>query len=263
VLSVAGSDPSGGAGIQADLKSFAAWRCDGMAVVTALTVQDTTGVRGIHAVPPAFVGSCIDALIEDCPPAATKTGMLLDAAIVEVVAERLAGGRCGPLVVDPVMVATSGDSLVRDDAVRAIVSRLLPLAALVTPNVPEAEVLAGRSVAGEDDAWDAAERIAALGPRAVLVKGGHLEGRTVADFLRMPDGKRLRFVRPRVPVARAHGTGCTLSAAIAAALARGLGLAEAAERAGDWVHAALSAARPVGRGAVPLDHLVPVPGISG
>jgi hydroxymethylpyrimidine/phosphomethylpyrimidine kinase len=186
--------------------------------------------------------------------------MLFDPAVIEAVAGRLADGRGGPVVVDPVMVATSGDRLLREDAVSALVARLLPLAEFVTPNLDEAAILAGREIRTEEDAWDAAERIARLGPRAVLVKGGHLDG-PARDFLRLPDGRRVRFERPRLPVARPHGTGCTLSAALASGLARGLDLERAVRLAGDWVHAALSAATPVGRGGVPLDHTVPVAGI--
>lgn len=258
---MAGSDPSGGAGIQADLKTFAAWRCYGMAVVTALTAQNTVGVRAVHAAPAAFVAECLDAVLEDCPPAATKTGMLFDPDVIRIVASRLAAGRAGPVVVDPVMVATSGDRLIRDEALAALVASLLPIAALVTPNLHEAEILAGRTIRDEAEAWDAADRIAALGPGAVLVKGGHLAGAAVFDLLRLPGGRRVRFERARLPVDRPHGTGCTLSAAITAGVCRGMDLETAVRCAGDWVHAALASARPVGAGGVPLDHLVPVAGI--
>ena len=261
VLTIAGSDPSGGAGIQADLKTFVAWRTYGEAVVTALTAQNTVGVAGVHAVPAAFVGLCLDAVLSDCPPQAAKTGMLFDAEVIRAVAERLRRVPHIPLVVDPVMVATSGDSLLRDEARSALVHELIPLAAVTTPNLHEAEILSGRRIASIDDAWDAAERIARLGPGAVLVKGGHLDGPTVTDLLRLSDGRRIVVERPRLAVHRAHGTGCTLSAAIAAALARGFALPDAVRRAGDWVHSALGAARPIGQGGTPLDHCVPVEGL--
>ncbi|MCE9636538.1 MAG: bifunctional hydroxymethylpyrimidine kinase/phosphomethylpyrimidine kinase [Planctomycetes bacterium] len=261
VLTIAGSDPSGGAGIQADLKTFAAWRTYGQAVITVLTAQDTQCVRSVHPAPMSFVGECLDMVLTDCPPIAVKTGMLFDAGLVHEVASRLAALYRGSLVVDPVMVATSGDRLVRGEAVAALVARLLPLATLVTPNVHEAEVLSGVPIDSVESAWGAASRIAALGPRAVLLKGGHLPGPIVSDLLLFSDGQRLRFDRPRLPVVRPHGTGCTLSAAITAALAHGFELSEAVRRAGDWVHSALAGATPVGRGGTPLDHCVPVEGL--
>ena len=261
VLTVAGSDPGGGAGVQADLKTFAAWRCYGMAVVTALTAQNTVGVRAVHAVPAEFVATCLDAVLEDCAPAATKTGMLFDPGVIEVVAGRLRAGRAGPVVVDPVMVATSGDRLLRDDALDAMRTLLLPIAAVVTPNVPEAEILAGFAVHDEATAWLAAEAIGRAGAGAVLVKGGHMrDGPVVRDYL-LAAGRRIVLEHPRLPIARPHGTGCTLSAAIAAGLARGLGVEDAVRRASDWLHAALAAASPIGAGGVPLDHCVPVEGV--
>lgn len=262
VLTIAGSDPSGGAGVQADLKTFAAWRTFGQAVITVLTAQSTAAVHGVHAAPAEFVGQCLDAVLADCPPRAVKTGMLFDASIIRIVAARLGAFRCAGVVVDPVMVAGSGDSLLRDDAVSAMVTRMLPLARLVTPNLREAEILAGRPIADIDGAWAAAARILDLGPGAVLLKGGHREGPLVSDLLLHADGRRERFDRPRIAVARTHGTGCTLSAAIAAGLAHGMELGEAVQRAGDWVHAALAAASPIGRGGVPLDHCVRVEGLA-
>jgi len=185
--------------------------------------------------------------------------MLFDADIVDAVASLLATRRAGPVVVDPVMIATSGDSLLRPDAVAALRERLLPLAVVVTPNVPEAEVLSGRSIRGPSDAEEAARTILRQGPRAVLVKGGHLGGPTVVDLLVPREGPAVRWERPRLAGGPYHGTGCTFSAALAAALARGAGLVEAARLAGDYVHAAIAAAAPTGRGAVPLDHLVAGP----
>lgn len=261
VLTVAGSDPSGGAGVQADMKTFAAFGCFGMAVISALTAQDTTGVRGVHAPPAAFVGSCLDALLDDCPPAAVKTGMLFDGDVIDRVAVALRSGAAGPLVVDPVMVATSGDALLRPDAERAIRERLLPIAALVTPNAHEAARLTGIDVISEGDAIRAGEALLELGAAAALVKGGHVPGDVVTDVLVCRDGPRVTaFRRPRILGVSSHGCGCTLSAAVAAGLARGDGLRAAVSRAGDFVHAAIAASRPTGRGATPLDHLVLPPG---
>jgi hydroxymethylpyrimidine/phosphomethylpyrimidine kinase len=256
-LTIAGSDPSGGAGVQADLKSFAAFGCHGMAVVAVLTAQDTTAVRGVHVPPPGFTMASLDAVLGDCPPAATKTGMLFDAAVIEGVAERLAGGRGGPVVVDPVMLSTSRDALLRPDAVERLVRDLLPIAACVTPNIPEAEALTGRRIANERDAWDAAAALLDRGPAAVLVKGGHLGGAESIDLLLERGGARTRWARPRLAGVNPHGAGCTLSAAIAAGLAHGRPPHAAVAAAGDWVRSALAAAQPQGRGAVPLDHCVP------
>jgi hydroxymethylpyrimidine/phosphomethylpyrimidine kinase len=219
-LTVAGSDPSGGAGLQADLRTFAAFDVHGVSVVTALTVQTARGVRSATGVSPALVAAQLDAVGE---VAAVKTGMLLEPAIVEVVAERLRG--VARLVVDPVMVATSGAVLLVPAAVDVLRARLLPLATLVTPNLHEAEVLTGRPVVTLADMRDAARALVGLGARAALVTGGHLPGEA-RDVLH--DGTTLHeLAAPRVPVERAHGTGCVLSAAITAGLAHGRDLATA------------------------------------
>jgi hydroxymethylpyrimidine/phosphomethylpyrimidine kinase len=256
VLTIAGSDPSGGAGLQADLKTFAAFGVYGASVVTALTAQDTTGVRAVAGVPADFVAAQLDAVLDDLPVAAAKTGMLFAAHVIGTVAAHLAARPVAALVVDPVMVATSGDRLLAGDAVDALRDRLLPLARVVTPNLAEAAVLVGRRVETLDDMHAAARALVGLGARAALVKGGHLRGDAV-DVL--CDGAAVTELRaPRVPIAATHGSGCTLSAAIAAGLARGLPLADAVARAKRWVSAALARATPVGRGAVPLDHGTPL-----
>jgi hydroxymethylpyrimidine/phosphomethylpyrimidine kinase len=219
-LTVAGSDPSGGAGIQADLKTFSALGVYGTAVLTALTAQNTRGVTGVHAVPAAFVGEQLRTLLDDVPVHATKLGMLGTADVVREVAAVLRERSCGPVVCDPVMVATSGDRLIDDDAVNALRTELLPLTDLITPNVPEAAALLdGAPATTADELPDQAAALLALGPRAVLLKGGHLGGEESVDVLATADGVWLTS-RPRVPTTATHGTGCTLSSALAALAAR-------------------------------------------
>jgi hydroxymethylpyrimidine/phosphomethylpyrimidine kinase len=254
VLSIAGSDPSGGAGIQADLKTFEARGVYGAAVVTSLTAQNTTGVRARHDVPPAFLAAQLDAVLDDLTIAAAKTGLLPDAASVDVVVARFAHDGAPPLVVDPVLVATSGDALTAPSALAAIRDRLLPIARIVTPNLAEAEALTGRRAADVAGMRDAAAALLALGARAVLVKGGHLADRA-CDVLATADGI-VELDAPRVAVGPVHGTGCTLSAAIAAELALGRALPDAVRAAKDWVARALGSALAVGRGSRVLDHRV-------
>jgi hydroxymethylpyrimidine/phosphomethylpyrimidine kinase len=255
VLTIAGSDPSGGAGIQADLKTFHAFGCYGEAVLTALTVQNTRGVSGVHAVPVPFVVRQIEAVLEDIPPDAVKTGMLATRKLVEAVARAWREGGVAGLVVDPVMVSTSGDRLLDDDAVRAVRARLLPLAAVVTPNLPEAEVLTGIRVRGEEEAVEAGRRLLAMGARAALVKGGHGRGPRVVDVLVEGDG--VSFLRRRRLRTRStHGTGCTLSAAVAAGLAQGRPLGIAVRDAVLFVHDAIATAPGLGGGHGPVNHLV-------
>jgi hydroxymethylpyrimidine/phosphomethylpyrimidine kinase len=252
ILTIAGSDSGGGAGIQADLKTILARGGYGMSAITALTAQYTVGVRDVLSVPPQFVAAQIDAVVEDIGADAAKTGMLADRGIVECVAERVRHHGIRPLVVDPVMVAKSGDRLLSPDAVEAVRRGLLPLATVLTPNLPEAEALTGRSVGNAEEARDAARRIHEMGPEWVLVKGGHLPGEAV-DLLF--DGRRfIEIVRPRVDTKNTHGTGCTYSAAIAVELGKGLEVPEAVERARDALQAALRGALPLGSGAGPLDH---------
>lgn len=257
-LTVAGSDSSGGAGIQADLKTFSALGVYGASVLTALTAQNTRGVQGVHPVPPDFVVAQMVSVLGDLDVRAVKTGMLATAAIVRAVATKLADHPNVPVVVDPVMVATSGDLLLEPDAVAAIRGDLLPRAALVTPNIPEAAQLSGMPPATDIAAMVRQGCIILdMGPAAVLVKGGHGDGEEAVDVLvRGEDGTRL-FRGPRVDTPHTHGTGCTLSSAIAAFLARGLPLEEAIARAKSYVRLALEAGRAlgVGQGHGPVDHL--------
>ena len=224
-LTIAGSDSGGGAGIQADLKTFSAFRVFGTSVVTALTAQNSVGVHGVHEVPPAFVRAQIDAVLDDFGADAVKIGMLSSAPIIDAVADGLAAHRHGPVVLDPVMIATSGDPLLRPEARAALIARLLPVAVVVTPNLHEAAALAGMPVTTEKEMEEAARRIHALGARTVLVKGGHLKD-SATDILW--DGVTFtRFPGARVESTATHGTGCTLSSAIAAGLALGRELTDA------------------------------------
>ena len=257
LLTIAGSDSGGGAGIQADLKTFAAHGAYGMSVVAALTAQNTREVRAVLEVPPEMVAAQIDAVLEDIGADAVKIGMLGSAEVIRAVAERLRAHLSGtgvPIVLDPVMVAKSGDRLLREDAVEALATDLLPLATLVTPNVPELETLTGLPAGGEEERLRAAEALAAKGP-AVLAKGGHASGEEVVDLL-LADGRLHRFTHPRLHTTSTHGTGCTLSSAIAARLGAGEDLARAVEGAIRYLHGAMAAAYPVGKGNGhgPVDH---------
>jgi hydroxymethylpyrimidine/phosphomethylpyrimidine kinase len=253
-LTIAGSDPSGGAGIQADLKTFLAFRVYGAAVITSLTVQDTVGVRDRSDAAPALVLAQLDAVQDDLPIGAAKTGLLGTRALVDALVDRLRARPLPNLVVDPVLIATSGDALTAGDTVTALRDRLLPLASLVTPNLAEAAALTGRRVQCLEDMRDAARALADRGVRAVLVKGGHL---TEAPCDVLLTGGTLHVLEgTRVGVASTHGTGCTLSAAITAGLARGDDLPAAVRRAKRYVERALAAAPPLGRGSRPLDHRV-------
>ncbi|CAO4168992.1 bifunctional hydroxymethylpyrimidine kinase/phosphomethylpyrimidine kinase [Methylorubrum aminovorans] len=257
-LTIAGSDSSGGAGIQADLKTFAALRVYGASVVTALTAQNTTGVQAIHDVPADFVAAQIDSVFADLAVGAVKIGMLSRPETIRAVAEGLRRHAAGiPVVLDPVMVATSGDRLISQEAVETLRSALMPLATVVTPNLPEAATLLDEAEAGhENEAVGQARRLLGRGARAVLIKGGHGEGRESVDHLIAADETLRRFAAPRIETRNSHGTGCTLSAAVAAGLARGQGLAEAVAGAKTYVTAAIRAADsvPVGHGHGPLHH---------
>ncbi|HZP56896.1 MAG TPA: bifunctional hydroxymethylpyrimidine kinase/phosphomethylpyrimidine kinase [Dehalococcoidia bacterium] len=253
-LTIAGSDSGGGAGIQADLKTFAALGVYGASAVTAVTAQDTTGVRAWQAVDPALVGQQIDAVLEDIGAGAAKTGMLASAAIVRAVADRLRAHGVSALVVDPVMVATSGDPLLDEDARAVLVRELLPLAAVATPNRAEAEVLAGRRIESWEDARAAARTIVELGARAVVITGGDFDDAESSTDLWF-DGHAFReFTAVRVRTSSTHGTGCTFSAAIAAGLARGMGAESAVALAKSYVTLALQYAFPVGHGRGPVHH---------
>jgi len=257
-LTVAGSDPSGGAGLQADLKTFHQHGVYGAAVVTLVTVQNTCGVAQVVPLDAALVGAQLDAVLDDVPPRAWKTGALGSRAVVEEVALRAArlAVRGVPLVVDPVMISKHGAPLIDADARDALVRALLPHCALVTPNVHEAEALVGFAVRTVEDAQRATLAIAALGPRAVLVKGGHLEG-APTDLLF--DGRATHVLAgERIDTPHTHGTGCTLSAAITARLARGATLLEACAGAKAWLAEALRTAPGVGGGIGPVNHLAPV-----
>lgn len=256
-LTVAGSDPSGGAGLQADLKVFHRHGVYGAGVVTLLTVQNTRAVRAVKLEDPGFVVAQLDAVLDDIPPSAAKTGALGGTAIIEAIAERASDFEF-PLVVDPVMVSKHGAPLMADDAVDALVRRLLPHAALVTPNLPEAARLAGFEVRTAPDMERAARAIASLGPRAVLVKGGHLEGDAM-DLL-WANGRAVHLPGERIASTHTHGTGCTLSAAITARLARGEELEHAVRGARAFVRAAIANAPGLGRGCGPVDHFAPVDG---
>ncbi|KQO71052.1 bifunctional hydroxymethylpyrimidine kinase/phosphomethylpyrimidine kinase [Methylobacterium sp. Leaf89] len=258
VVTIAGSDSSGGAGIQADLKTFAALRVYGASVITALTAQNTRGVQAIHDVPADFVTAQIDSVFSDLAVGAVKIGMLSQVATIEAVAAGLArhAGRI-PIVLDPVMVATSGDRLISEAAVEALRRHLLPLADLVTPNLPETATLIGEPTAETENAAVAqGRRLLAIGARAVLVKGGHGEGDESVDHLMRGDGTLRRFAAPRIRTRNTHGTGCTLSSAVAAGLARGLPMVEAVAQAKRYVSAAIAGADgvPVGHGHGPVHH---------
>ena len=256
VLSIAGSDPSGGAGVQADLKTFAALGCHGMAVLTALTAQNTRGVRAVHVPPAEFLAAQIDAIFEDIDVDAVKIGMLGAGEIVSVVADRLKRHGARKIVLDPVLVATSGDSLGAPDVVDALLAKLLPLADLVTPNLPEIARLIGRDVSADpQDMRKAGEELIRRGARAVLVKGGHGDGAEAVDMLVTPAGVE-RFAAPRIATRNTHGTGCTLSSAIAAGLAHGRTLIEACADAKRYLTAALESAdrMSVGHGHGPVNH---------
>ena len=251
-MTIAGSDSGGGAGIQADLKTFAALGVYGTSVLTAITAQNTIGVTGVHEVPVGMVSAQIEAVITDIGTDAVKTGMLSSSDIIETVARELAHFRVDRLVVDPVMVAKSGDRLLREEAGGAMRRSLLPLATVVTPNIPEAETLAEMKIESREDVRRAADRIVGMGAKAVVVKGGHLEGPAV-DLLY--DGKEVReFEAPRVETRNTHGTGCTFASAIAAGLARGLALEEAVAAAKEYVTEAIKRSFDVGEGHGPLNH---------
>lgn len=253
-LTVAGSDSGGGAGIQADLKTFSAFRVFGMSALTAITAQNSVGVHGIFNLPPEFVARQIDAVFEDFGADAVKIGMISTAPIVRVVRERLRAHRATNVVLDPVMIAKSGDPLLEPDARDALTKELLPLADVVTPNLHEASALAEIAVKTEADMEEAARRILVLGPRAVLVKGGHLTA-SATDVLF--DGRAFtRFPAPHLPSTSTHGTGCTLSSAIAAGLARKQSLAEAVGTAKAYVTAAIREGFQPGRGVGVLRHFV-------
>ena len=252
-LTIAGSDSGAGAGIQADLKTFAAVGVYGVTVITAITAQNTVGVRAVQEIDLDVIGAQLDAVAEDFSIGALKTGMLSSAAIIEIVAAGIQRHRLGPLVVDPVMIAKSGDRLLREDAVDALRRRLLPLAHVVTPNIPEAEVLAGRPIRTRDDRLAAAHAIMELGAQAVVIKGGHSQDDPIVDLLVDSQGVH-EYRAARIVTTSTHGTGCTFSAAITAGLAIGLDLPGAVAEARDYLSRALASAPGLGHGHGPLNH---------
>ncbi len=256
VLSIAGSDSGGGAGVQADLKTFAALGCFGMTAITALTAQNTTGVRSIHAVPLDVLADQIDAVIEDIGADAVKIGMLHSAPTVQAVADAIDRHQLRQVVLDPVMVATSGATLIDPQAVASLVRELFPRTALVTPNLDEAALLVDRPLRSEADMESAARELLGRGANAVLIKGGHLDGDTVSDLLLEKGDYPLWMRAPRIATANTHGTGCTLSSAIAAHLALGADLPQAVRQAREFVRGALEAGATVrtGTGSGPLNH---------
>ena len=256
VLSIAGSDSGGGAGIQADLKTISALGCYGMTAITALTAQNTQGVRAIHGVPPDILRAQIDAVVEDIGVDAVKIGMLHAPEVVQVVADAIRRHQLPNVVLDPVMVATSGDRLIAQETVGQLVRELFPLAALVTPNLDEGGWLLGRQITREDELDAAADELLALGARAVLLKGGHLPGEQVVDLLALPGGEHHRLASARIATHNGHGTGCTLSSAIAAQLALGMDLVAAVQAARGYILGAIAAGAAVhtGRGHGPLNH---------
>jgi len=258
-LTIAGSDSGGGAGIQADLKTFSALGVYGMTAITAVTVQNTRGVSGYKALSPALVADQIRAVATDIGVDAAKTGMLATASIVDAVADAVAETGIGNLVVDPVSVSKHGHALLEPEAVDALRTRILPLAALVTPNLPEASGLAGFDVGSRDDMRRAADAVLAMGPGAVLVKGGHLDGADDASDLLVDREGELWLSSPRIDTPHTHGTGCTLSAAIAAHLARGDSLRDAVAAGKAFVTEAIRHALAIGGGIGPVDQLWSIP----
>lgn len=251
-MTIAGSDSGGGAGIQADLKTFQALGVYGTSALTAITAQNTLGVRAVHEIPTSMVADQIDAIVEDIGVDAAKTGMLSSADIIATVADRIRHWRLELLVVDPVMVAKSGHRLLREDAVQAMIRDLVPLAMVLTPNLPEAAVLVGRAVDTDDEIRDAARAIVDMGARAVVMKGGHRHGDAV-DLLF--DGQAFHtFASERIDTPNTHGTGCTLSAAIAASLADGMPLVDAVGAAKRYLTEAIRHAMPLGAGHGPVAH---------
>jgi hydroxymethylpyrimidine kinase/phosphomethylpyrimidine kinase len=257
-LTIAGSDSGGGAGIQADLKTFQQFGVFGTSVIVALTAQNTRGVRAVETVPDAMVSAQLIALAEDLPPAALKTGMLAEAGLVRRVARAIRENGWGPLVVDPVMVSTSGTRLLTTEAEEVVREDLLPLAALVTPNLDEAAILTSRVVHDIQTMERAGATLLRFGAAAALIKGGHLSGDVITDVLVSPSGVR-HFTHQRIDTTSVHGTGCTLSAAITAGLALGHSLESAVEDGLDFVHRAIAAAPGLGGGHGPVNHTVPAP----
>jgi len=258
VLIVAGSDSGGGAGIQADIKTVTMLDAFAATAITALTAQNTDGVHGVLPIDPAFIRQQMEVVLDDIGADAIKTGMLHDAAVIDTVAAVLAErAPATPLVLDPVMVAKGGSPLIQPEAIDALKTRLVPRAAVLTPNLPEAEILCGRTIGGVAAMREAAQALLMLGCGAVLLKGGHLAGDTVHDVLALKAGLE-EWTSPRIETRHTHGTGCTLASAIAAGLAQGMAVVAAVERARNYVHRAIASAPGFGHGHGPLDHAHPL-----
>lgn len=257
VLTIAGSDSGGGAGIQADLKTIGANGCYGMSVITALTAQNTVGVSGIHGVPIEFVRLQMEAVLSDIGTDAVKIGMLFSPELITTVAEQLKKFHVGNIVLDPVMIATSGDKLLQDEAIDALKNHLIPMADIITPNLPEASVLLGREITSLDMVNDAARELCRLGCTNVLIKGGHLEGKESDDCLFLGDTDEMVFLpAKRIETHNTHGTGCTLSSAIASGIAKGYDVVGAVRMAKEYITGAIDsgAGYSIGKGHGPVNH---------
>ncbi|MCP4346706.1 MAG: bifunctional hydroxymethylpyrimidine kinase/phosphomethylpyrimidine kinase [Desulfobacterales bacterium] len=257
VLTIAGSDSGGGAGIQADLKTFSALRCYGMSVITALTAQNTTSVTGIHAVPASFVEEQMEAVLTDIGTDAVKIGMLFSVELIESVARQLKKHGISRIVLDPVMVAKSGDKLLKDDSIEALKEHIIPLADIITPNLPEASVLTGHKLEGPEDMLDAARDIARFGGRSVVIKGGHIEKGNCTDLLYIADKDySVVLEEERTETVNNHGTGCTFSSATASFLAKGDSIEDAVRNAKKYISKAIQAGAgyKIGNGHGPVHH---------
>ncbi|MCQ4672763.1 bifunctional hydroxymethylpyrimidine kinase/phosphomethylpyrimidine kinase [Lactonifactor longoviformis] len=253
VLTIAGSDSSGGAGIQADIKTITAHNMYAMSAITALTAQNTTGVYGIQESTPDFVARQLDCIFQDIPPEAVKIGMVSNAEIIRIIVEKLKEYNAKNIVVDPVMVATSGSSLMKNDAAKALMTELLPIGTVITPNIPEAEVLSGYHIRNTQDMEQAAKKIASFVPGGILIKGGHLSD--TADDLLYTHEASAWYRTARIENPNTHGTGCTLSSAIACNLAAGHSLTVCIQNAKDYISGALKANLNLGKGSGPLNHM--------
>jgi len=263
VLIIAGSDSGGGAGIQADIKAITALGGYAMTAITALTAQNTQGVQDIHEVPPTFVKEQITSVLSDIGADSIKIGMLHNAEVIGAVHDAIADYAINvPLVVDPVMVSTSGASLLEERAVNALMQKIIPMADVLTPNIPEATALSGMEVDGEEDTGRLAQMLASLGPKSILLKGGHLQGAVVRDLLIHEEDTVDVFESPRIETAHTHGTGCTLASALACGLAQGMSLRDSVVRARRYVHEAIRTAPGYGKGNGPLNHGHAIPEFS-
>lgn len=252
ILTIAGSDSSGGAGIQADIKTITAHKMYAMSAITALTAQNTTGVYGVLEASPEFVGLQLDCIFRDIRPDAVKIGMVSNAAIIEMIADKLLEYKAENIVADPVMISTSGSKLLNDNAVDTLKSRLLPIAAIITPNIPEAESLCGFTIETKEDMMRSAEMISKQVNQNVLIKGGHMDANS--DDLLYTSGKVYWFKSPKIDNPNTHGTGCTLSSAIACNLALGYSMEESIKNAKEYITGALKAGLDLGKGSGPLNH---------